>query len=115
MADAVPRRTGSKGRGPAYDRREKTAERGYGGAYQRARVLKLAARPLCEVCESRGSTTPAVQTHHVEPTARRIELAAHVSNLVSVCERCHIEIEGLGWRELGERYKIEPTQLSEGW
>lgn len=114
MAQAVPRRTGDGGKSPYYQERGSAHARGYDATYAKAREVKLAAKPLCEVCDSRGDTTPAEQTHHVEKIRERRDLAAHVSNLVSVCRTCHVEIEGLGWPELAKRYKIEPTEL-QGW
>ena len=111
MADAVPRRTGRNGRSPRYAERPSSSSRGYGGEYRKARELKVAHNPLCEVCESRGKVVPMAETHHVEPTAKRLDLAASVANLVSVCKECHCEIEGLDWAELGKRYGIKPMEL----
>lgn len=115
MAQAVPRRTGVGGKSPYYQERGSSSSRGYDSTYRKAREVKISLRPLCEVCDSRGGTTPAVETHHVEKVRDRRDLAAHVSNLVAVCKLCHVEIEGLSWAELDKRYGIKPTAVFEGW
>ncbi|QDV86932.1 HNH endonuclease [Stieleria magnilauensis] len=55
----------------------------------------------CVVCVARGKlTSVAEHMHHIE----RFEDAEHLrldrANLVPVCQRCHVEIEGMGRMEL---------------
>lgn len=44
-----------------------TAQRGYGGKWQRYRLAFLAKHPLCRACEAEGKVTVATVVDHVVP------------------------------------------------
>jgi len=44
-----------------------TAQRGYGGKWQRYRLAFLAKHPLCRACEAEGKVTEATVVDHVVP------------------------------------------------
>jgi 5-methylcytosine-specific restriction endonuclease McrA len=66
-------------------------------AWRRLRRIKLAANPLCEDPlgdhARRASTATAQQVHHVLPLATHPEHGLDLSNLMSVCTRCHAKLE----------------------
>lgn len=66
-------------------------------AWQRLRRIKLTMDPLCEDPHGEhartGRTATATQAHHVLPLATHPELALELSNLMSVCTRCHARLE----------------------
>lgn len=47
--------------------RQKTAERGYGGRWQRERLVYLRLHPLCRMCEDQGRVTIATVVDHIVP------------------------------------------------
>lgn len=47
--------------------KRKTAERGYGGRWQRERLRFLHANPLCVMCLNEGRVTPATVVDHIIP------------------------------------------------
>jgi len=67
--------------------------------WQRVRLQKLARDPLCEDPfgdhQREGETQPGQQVHHVEGVATRPDLAFTLSNLQTVCTRCHARLEAL--------------------
>jgi 5-methylcytosine-specific restriction protein A len=67
--------------------RPTTAERGYDAAWKRARLLKLAASPLCEDCADRGLVEAATEVDHIRAIAAG---GTHdLTNLRSLCKSCH--------------------------
>lgn len=58
-------------------------------AWRRLRGLKLSLNPLCERCEANGVTIPTDDVHHIEARTERPDLALELSNLESLCDRCH--------------------------
>jgi 5-methylcytosine-specific restriction protein A len=67
--------------------RPSPSRRGYGRAWQRIRLVKLAADPLCEDCAGRGVETAATEVDHVLALARG---GTHdADNLRSLCKPCH--------------------------
>jgi 5-methylcytosine-specific restriction endonuclease McrA len=84
----LPPRAGSTFKSP----RKKTSERGYSRGWERVRLAKLAADPVCElriVC--RGLV--ATEVHHVESIRKRPDLRLEWTNLKSSCGPCHRAIE----------------------
>lgn len=71
------------------ERRGKTAELGYGGAWRRLREVKLASNPLCRMCADREMVTPATDVDHIIPKRWGGEDA--LENLQSLCHRCHTQ------------------------
>ena len=74
-----------------YDKeRDKSPERQFlhSTTWRRIRDYKLSRNPLCERCEKRGLTEPALIVHHIDKN----ELHNHPVNLLSCCVSCHEEI-----------------------
>lgn len=78
---------------PAYARqpdcRPPSSQRGYDGAWRKVRDLKLAQDPLCQDCEEQGITEPANEVHHLLKVTDRPDLRLDMTNLRSLCGRCH--------------------------
>ena len=69
-----------------------TAKRGYDRQWQRLRLSKLAADPLCEIAYCKvGRPMPDVATevNHIVPISERPDLRLVWENLESACEPCH--------------------------
>ena len=47
--------------------------------------------PLCKDCLDNDLTTPATEVHHIVPIAQDPSRRLDVTNLVSLCHRCHKE------------------------
>jgi 5-methylcytosine-specific restriction protein A len=69
------------------ERRGTAAQRGYGGRWQRVRLMFLRSHPLCADCASRNQVTPATDVHHV--VARRDGGGDEEGNLLALCHSCH--------------------------
>ncbi|MGQ4661332.1 HNH endonuclease [Lysobacter sp. F6437] len=68
-----------------------TAQRGYGGRWQRARLTFL-SRPenvLCRMCEQEGTLTPATVVDHVIPHKGDQALFWDTSNWQPLCKTHH--------------------------
>lgn len=77
--------------------RGKTAERGYGGQWQRARLIHLQSHPLCAECERHGHTTEATVVDHITPHRGNPELFWDAAgNWESLCAACHNRKTGKG-------------------
>jgi hypothetical protein len=67
--------------------------------WRKVRKVKLSMSPLCEDPHGDhkrfGVTTSAEQVHHIEPIGERPDLAFTMSNLMSVCVRCHAKLSGM--------------------
>jgi 5-methylcytosine-specific restriction protein A len=62
-------------------------------AWRRCRAHKLSIAPWCELCEARkDQPVPAVDVHHILPRHTQPELSLTLSNLQSLCRRCHGEL-----------------------
>lgn len=69
--------------------KRKTAERGYGAAWQRARLAYLKANPLCVMCAKDGRTTPAnVVDHKIKHEGDQV-LFWSQDNWQSLCKPHH--------------------------
>ena len=66
-----------------------TAERGYGGKWQRERLRHLAKHPLCERCEKLGRALTAPVVNHRTPHKGNQRLFWDRSNWESLCEWHH--------------------------
>lgn len=62
-----------------------TAERGYGGRWQRIRKRVLARESLCRECMRQGYVVGAEVVHHIDGDTRNVMW----SNLEPLCKRCH--------------------------
>lgn len=73
-----------------YDRERGTAaQRGYGGRWQRARIVYLREHPLCVECEKQGGLTPATVVDHIKPHKGNRALFWDSSNWQALCKLCH--------------------------
>lgn len=67
----------------------KTSARGYDHVWRNLSLRKRGENPLCEDCDAKGITTPAVHVHHIVPINEAPHLRLAWSNLVSLCIPCH--------------------------
>jgi len=63
--------------------------------WRKVRRMKLSCYPLCEdpFGVHKDSTESAIQVHHIKGLATHPELAYDMTNLMSVCSKCHAKIE----------------------
>lgn len=66
-----------------------TAQRGYGGRWQRERLLFLAQHPLCRMCAQQGRAEPATVVDHIIPHRGNYRLMWSRSNWQPLCKRHH--------------------------
>lgn len=66
-----------------------TAERGYGGKWQRERERFLSQHPLCCYCQAEGRVTAATVVDHKVPHRGDQSLFWSQSNWQPLCKRCH--------------------------
>lgn len=69
--------------------RETATQRGYGGAWQRARLAYLQHHPLCVQCESEGKVTAASVVDHITPHKGDKGLFWDSNNWQALCKPCH--------------------------
>lgn len=69
--------------------RRKTAERGYGGRWQRERAAFLMHHPLCGMCAARGLVAVATVVDHKIPHRGDDVLMWDQSNWQAICKPCH--------------------------
>lgn len=84
--------------------KRKTAERGYGGKWQRESKAFLEANPLCVRCEGRGHAVLATVVNHRIPHKGDQKLFWDRANWEPVCKPCHdgpIQREERGGRVVG--------------
>lgn len=74
---------------PAPPERASSAQRGYGGKWQKARAGWLKAHPLCVMCLARGETTPASVVDHITPHRGDWSLFWDSANWQSLCAPHH--------------------------
>ena len=67
------------------------------GKWQKLRLKKIKANPLCEECLIKGITKEAEEVHHITPVESTnflpdMEILAYdYNNLQSLCKECHKE------------------------
>ncbi|MGI2024848.1 HNH endonuclease [Shewanella glacialipiscicola] len=71
------------------DDKRKTAERGYGGRWQKARETFLSRHPLCCFCEQKGKITAATVVDHKTPHQGDQALFWDTNNWQPLCKLCH--------------------------
>ncbi len=59
--------------------------------WRKLRLAKLASKPMCETCESRGDVVPAKAVDHMTPINAGGDPFPPLHRLMSMCERCHNE------------------------
>lgn len=69
--------------------RAKTAERGYGGRWQRERLQYLSQHPLCVTCFAQGCITPATVVDHIKPHKGDPVLMWDRNNWQALCKSHH--------------------------
>lgn len=69
--------------------KRKTAERGYGGKWQRERATFLDANPVCERCENLGRMTPSTVVNHRVPHRGDMKLFWDRKNWEPACKPHH--------------------------
>lgn len=69
--------------------RQTTAERGYGGRWQRARATFLLRHPLCAECQRAGHVTVATVVDHITPHKGSQALFWETDNWQPLCKPCH--------------------------
>lgn len=69
--------------------RGRTAERGYGGRWQRERLAFLAGHPLCTMCQQQGIVTAASVVDHIIPHKGDYTLMWSHSNWQPLCKPHH--------------------------
>jgi hypothetical protein len=69
--------------------RATTAQRGYGGRWQRARPIYLKRHPLCVLCLARGKLVVAVEIDHIQPHNGDPALMWDWDNWQALCKPCH--------------------------
>ena len=74
---------------PASATRQTAAQRGYGAAWQKARLTFLARSPLCVTCEAQGRVTAATVVDHVIPHRGDQALFWDTGNWQSLCKHHH--------------------------
>lgn len=70
-------------------RRASSSERGYTGAWQRARAGFLRAHPLCAEHKRQGEIVPASVVDHIVPHKGDKALFWDRNNWQSLCKTCH--------------------------
>lgn len=83
-----------------------TAQRGYGGKWQRARLGYLAKHPLCMMCEAENRVTAANVVDHIVPHRGNMTVFWDTTNWQPLCTPCHNaktakEQGGIGWQRRG--------------
>jgi 5-methylcytosine-specific restriction endonuclease McrA len=70
-----------------------TAQRGYGGRWQRERLVFLRANPLCVYCAQEGRVTAASVVDHRIPHQGDERLFWDRSNWQPLCAPCHDSVK----------------------
>ncbi|UVM07049.1 HNH endonuclease [Pseudomonas laurylsulfatiphila] len=83
------------------DGKTKTAERGYGGKWQRERLVFLKANPLCVYCQRESRVEAASVVDHKVPHRGDWSVFWDRKNWQALCKRCHdstkkVEEAGMG-------------------
>ncbi|MGJ3500350.1 HNH endonuclease [Piscirickettsia salmonis] len=69
--------------------RKKTAQRGYGGRWQRERKIFLQDHPLCKQCLQDDKLIPATEVDHIKPHGVDDDLMWNQRNWQALCKPCH--------------------------
>ena len=81
-----------------------TAQRGYGGKWQRYRLKFLERNVLCVMCRAQGKVTEATVVDHIVDHRGNQALFWDRSNHQALCKPCHsvkTAAEGVGTARLG--------------
>lgn len=69
--------------------RASASKRGYGKAWQKARLQFLAANPLCVECLKNGKYVKATDVDHIVAHRGNLKLFWDKSNWQALCHSCH--------------------------
>ncbi|WP_299821346.1 HNH endonuclease signature motif containing protein [uncultured Jannaschia sp.] len=92
--------------------------------WKRLRLVKLAACPLCFICERRGRLVEATVVDHITPIRQGGPAFPELAGLMSLCKRCHDEktasFDRARGNATGRRFKGcgadgNPVDPSDGW
>lgn len=73
-----------------YDsQRGSSADRGYNGRWQKARITFLSRNPLCKMCEEEGHVTEATVVDHIIPHRGDQDRFWDTDNWQPLCKRHH--------------------------
>ncbi len=75
--------------GPSWRAGKTTAQRGYGGRWQRVREAFLRHHPLCARCDAQGRIVAATVVDHRVPHRGDPGLMWDHGNLQALCTACH--------------------------
>lgn len=75
--------------GDSWRKGKTTAQRGYGGWWQRARLYHLSRHPLCVQCDKLGIIRAAEVVDHIIPHRGDQRLFRDTLNWQSLCVPCH--------------------------
>lgn len=84
-----PHSAGAVAHVPAEAVRLTTAQRGYGGRWQKARETFLKRAPLCAECQRSGRVRLATVVDHIKPHKRCQALFWDTDNWQALCKCCH--------------------------
>lgn len=73
----------------ASPQRGSSTARGYGAAWQKARVTYLSSHPFCVFCDRRGWLQAATVVDHKIPHKGDAKLFWDQENWQALCKRCH--------------------------
>ena len=82
------------------------------GRWQKLRLKKVKASPLCERCLEMGITKETEEVHHIKPVesttdpSKMKELAYDYDNLQSLCKVCHGQVH-IEMREKRESKRVK--------
>lgn len=89
-----------------------TAERGYGGKWQRERERFLRHNPLCVYCQKEGRVTEATVVDHIVDHQGDPALFWQQSNWQPLCKPCHDSVKRLeGKRHSSKLNTLEPATM----
>ncbi len=96
----------------------------YTARWQRLRMVKLNAEPLCQTCVVRGELVSAEVVDHNQPISQGGDPFPSLEGLTSLCARCHNEktagFDKQGGNATGRRFKGcdaqgNPIDVADGW
>ena len=98
------------------EQRESAARRGYGSAWQKARLQYLMINPLCVDCEAENRIVSAIVVDHIVPHKGDNELFWDRSNWQGLCKTHHsrktaTQDGGFGNRQARKIKIINPSTL----
>ena len=91
MANKIPsfKRDGVTVKTLSPAQRQTATHRGYGYAWQKARIGYLQHNPLCAECSKKGRVTAATVVDHITPHKGDQQLFWERSNWQPLCKPCH--------------------------